>query len=217
VFDRHLSGRDNLDLLAGLHGSEGAIERDLVLDRLRLTPSELDRPVRELSSGMTQKVGIVAALQHRPRIVLLDEPANRLDPLVHHDFCGLLREMAADGRTVLLSSHVLGEVQAVCDDAVLLDAGRVLRVIDVQDLRQHSLRGVRLTYLHPHEAPPELVEAQVVGRTVTGRLPAARPDLVRRLLDDPDVEDIELVPPSLDDLFVGLYDKERTRAVPGHR
>ena len=205
AFVPRLTGIENLEVLASLRGSDGAIDRHRVASALTFTPEEMSRPVSQLSSGMRQKLGLVAAMQHRPELVILDEPANRLDPLVHRAFCQLLRELAAEGRTVLLSSHVLGEVEEVCDRIALIKAGRLVRLADVDSVRAESLRRVTLRYAAPPRPPAELLEAQVSGNVVTGRIPAGRPDLVRKLAAGRGVVDIEVEPPSLEDVFLDLY------------
>ena len=145
TFLPHLTGVANLDLLTKLHGSPPGA-RALVADKLGLSTGDLDRRVGGYSSGMRQKLAIVAALQHRPRLVILDEPANRLDPIAHHLFTDLVRAAAADGGTVFLSSHVLAEVEAVCDSVLLVREGRLLTAARVDELRSHAPRVVTLTY-----------------------------------------------------------------------
>jgi ABC-2 type transport system ATP-binding protein len=217
AFVARLSGVDNLDVLADLRGTAGAIDRTVVSDALSMTADELRQPVRELSSGMRQKLDLVAALQHRPDLVILDEPANRLDPLVHRAFCTLIRQLADAGRTVLLSSHVLGEVEAVCDQIALIKSGRLIQVANVDDIRTQAQRRVTIRYASPHEPSPLLHDVVVDGNRVTGRMSGARPDLVRELLSDPTVEDIEIEPPSLEDVFLDLYAEGGADADPDHR
>lgn len=217
TFIPHLSSEANVDVLAALHGPRGRADRRLAADTLGFSAQEMHQPVSALSGGTRQKLSIIAALQHQPDLLLLDEPANRLDPLVHRRFCDLLRQIAGDGRTVLLSSHVLGEVEEVCDRVVLIKAGRVIRVADVDTLRSQAQRRVTLRYSSPHPAPELLHDSVVTGTVVVGRIPAGRPDLVRELLTDPDVSDIEIEPPSLEDVFLGMYDEEVSDVDSHHR
>jgi len=205
TFVLNLTGLQNLDLLAGLRGG-AAPDRDEVAAALSLTERDLQLPVRAFSSGMRQKLAIVGALQHRPDLVVLDEPANRLDPLAHRAFCGLLRWVAASGRTVLLSSHVLGEVEEVCDAVILMRAGRVLRVAAVDELRHHASREVTLTYEAPPPwAPAALSAGQVEGCVARGRIPAGRLDVLRELAAEPGLLDLTVVPASLEDVFLDMY------------
>lgn len=205
AFLSKLSGTDNLDVLASLRGKNGARFRARVADALTFTATDMTRPVGQLSSGMRQKLGLVAALQHGPDLVILDEPANRLDPLVHRAFCQLLRELASEGCTVLLSSHVLGEVEAVCDRIALIKAGRLVRVAEVDAVRGEALRRVTLRYAAKPEPPTALLAPVVTGNVVTGRIPASRPDIVGSLAAARGLVDIEVEPPSIEDVFLDLY------------
>ena len=205
TFEPKLSGEANLDILASLRGASGAVDRGLIADLLGCSAHDRLRPVKELSGGMRQKLGLVAAMQHRPDLVVLDEPANRLDPLVHRAFCELVRNIARAGRTVLLSSHVLGEVEEVCDQIALIRSGKLIRVAHVDEIREQAQRRVTLTYKGAHDAPVGLNSPDMQGNVVKGRIPAGRPDLIRQLLEDPEIVDIEVEAPSLEDVFLDLY------------
>jgi ABC-2 type transport system ATP-binding protein len=205
TFVANLTGAQNLDLLVGLRGA-AAPDRDEVAAALSLPERDLALPVRAYSSGMRQKLAIVAALQHRPALVVLDEPANRLDPLAHRAFCGVIRWVAESGRTVLLSSHVLGEVEEVCDSVILMHAGRLLRVAGMDELRHHASREVTLVYAFPPPVlPVYLAGAAVTDCVVTGRIPARRPDLLRSLASEPGLVDLTVEPASLEDVFLDMY------------
>ena len=216
VFVHTLTAEENLDMLAQLHGQAGAVDRDSVAAQLQLSETDRRKRIRDLSGGTLQKLGIVAALQHRPDLALLDEPANRLDPLVHRRFCALLREMAQSGRTVLLSSHVLAEVEAVCDAAVLMRRGRLLRTVSIEDARVRAARRVRLGYRGTPRPPSDLERPQIVDNAVLGLMPSGRPDLLRNWLADPDVVDVEVAPPSLDDLFQDFYEESGDAPISAH-
>lgn len=196
AFLPHLTGRDNLDLLARLHGGARNDMRRTAADALALREADLDRRVGGYSSGMRQKLAIVAAVQHRPALVVLDEPANRLDPIAHHAFCDLVRELATNGHTVFLSSHVLAEVEAVCDDVLLVREGALLRSATVAELRENAPRVVTVT--------------RTDGTTTVTHVAADRADVLRELLVDPDVVDMTVVPASLEDVVLALYTGEGT-------
>ncbi|HWM15381.1 MAG TPA: ABC transporter ATP-binding protein [Microbacterium sp.] len=118
----------------------GSIER--LAERLDL---DLTRPVRTLSKGNRQKLGLVQAFMHEPELLVLDEPTSGLDPLVQREFLALLREARHAGQTVLLSSHVLSEVQQAADDALVLASGRVVAEGAVAALRLAGVRRIRAT------------------------------------------------------------------------
>ncbi|MFS0853334.1 ABC transporter ATP-binding protein [Microbacterium sp. 179-I 3D4 NHS] len=104
---------------------------------------DLTRPVRTLSKGNKQKLGLIQAFMHRPELLILDEPTSGLDPLVQREFLQLVREARDAGQTVLLSSHVLSEIQQTADEVAVLAAGRVVAEGDVASLRLGSVRRVR--------------------------------------------------------------------------
>jgi ABC-2 type transport system ATP-binding protein len=129
----YMSGRDNLlcfaDTLCGVPGSR--IEEVLAL--VDLTDRQRDR-VAKYSLGMKQRLGLAVALLHDPELLVLDEPANGLDPAGIVEMRGLLRRLAAAGKTIFLSSHVLAEVQQICDRVAILNRGELVRVAPVDEL-----------------------------------------------------------------------------------
>ncbi len=142
-FYPYLAARKNLELLAALDG-DGAKERiDEVLEIVELTPRAGHR-VGGYSHGMRQRLGIAAALLRRPRLLMLDEPATGLDPGGMRDMRALIRRLADEGITVLLSSHQLPEVQELCDRVAIVDSGRVVYEGALADLRRQGGAGYRL-------------------------------------------------------------------------
>ncbi|HEV7162348.1 MAG TPA: ATP-binding cassette domain-containing protein [Solirubrobacteraceae bacterium] len=142
-FYPYLSARKNLELLAALDG-DGASERiDEVLEIVELAPRARHR-VGGYSHGMRQRLGIAAALLRRPRLLILDEPATGLDPAGMRDMRLLIRRLADEGITVLLSSHQLPEVQELCDRVAIVDSGRVVYEGALADLRRQGGAGYRM-------------------------------------------------------------------------
>jgi ABC-2 type transport system ATP-binding protein len=142
-FYPYLTARTNLELLAALDG-DGASERiDEVLAIVELSPRAGHR-VGGYSHGMRQRLGIAAALLRRPRLLILDEPATGLDPAGMRDMRLLIRRLADEGITVLLSSHQLPEVQELCDRVAIVDSGRVVYEGALADLRRQGGAGYRL-------------------------------------------------------------------------
>jgi len=145
LYDR-LTGGQTLEYFANLHGGvEREYQRSLI-DRLDLDPT---RRFREYSKGNKQKVGLVAALQHRPELLVLDEPTSGLDPLVQQAFFEILREAVGEGRTVFLSSHVLSEAEKTCDRVALIRDGLLVRVARVDALRDMAVHEVELRFTEP--------------------------------------------------------------------
>jgi len=140
----YLSGRDNLKVFAGVLGGVPGSRLDEVLELVGLAGRQRDR-VRAYSLGMKQRLGVATALLNDPDLLVLDEPANGLDPAGIVEIRDLLRQLAAAGKTVFISSHVLAEAQLICDRVAIIDQGRLARVAPVAELvRGHGEFLVRL-------------------------------------------------------------------------
>lgn len=164
-----LTGAQALNLFAALQGV-APLRRDAVLDRLGFPRAALARPVRGYSTGMRQMIGIAIAMQHAPELLILDEPTSGLDPVVRDAFLELVRDCPAQGQTVLLSSHVLDEVERCADRVAIVHRGRLRMVGRLDELRNELRRtsppiatltwrdGTR-TVLHGSEGPEALLAA----------------------------------------------------------
>lgn len=142
-FYPYLTGRKNLELLAALDGDDASRGIDEVLSVVELSDRAKHR-VGGYSHGMRQRLGIAAALLRRPRLLILDEPATGLDPAGMRDMRLLIRRLAGEGITVLLSSHQLPEVQELCDRVAIINRGRVAYEGALEDLRHEAGRGYGL-------------------------------------------------------------------------
>jgi ABC-2 type transport system ATP-binding protein len=139
--DGRVTGRRMLDFYATVSGPVAAGAIDRLAERLDL---DLGRPVHALSKGNKQKLGIVQAFMHEPPLLVLDEPTSGLDPLVQREFLRLVTEARDRGQTVLLSSHVLSEIQQTADTVAVLSQGKVVAEGDVASLRLGAIRRVRV-------------------------------------------------------------------------
>lgn len=138
--DGRAHGRTMLDHFAEISGPVPPGSIDALAERL---DADLGRPLRSLSKGNKQKIGIIQAFMHRPELLVLDEPTTGLDPLAQREFLEMVREASNKGQTVLLSSHILSEVQHVADNVTILSAGRVVADNTVASLRLAQVRHVR--------------------------------------------------------------------------
>ena len=138
-----MTGLDLLDYLGRLYGRP-PVRRAGLLDALELSEQTLRRPVRDYSRGMRQKIGIVQALQHDPELAILDEPTEGLDTLMQRAFYDVLDELRAAGRTIFFSSHVLSEVERVCNRVAIIRSGRLVALEDVSALLARRKRHVEL-------------------------------------------------------------------------
>ena len=142
-FHGHLSGRENLKILAAARG-EGADERiGPALDRTRLT-QRADDKVSAYSMGMRQRLGVAACLLADPQLLILDEPMNGLDPAGMREMRDMLRGLVNEGRTVMLSSHLLDEVERTCDAVAIVDHGKVIRQGPIGELTGVAGTHIRL-------------------------------------------------------------------------
>jgi ABC-2 type transport system ATP-binding protein len=142
LYDR-LTGGQTLEYFGNLRGGVDRAYQAQLIERFDLDPS---RRFREYSKGNKQKVGLVTALQHKPELLLLDEPTAGLDPLVQQTFFTVLREAVSEGRTVFLSSHILNEVERSCDRVAIIREGRLVRVDRVDALRDLAHHQVELRF-----------------------------------------------------------------------
>ncbi|TYL46280.1 ATP-binding cassette domain-containing protein [Nocardioides sp. BGMRC 2183] len=204
-FYPYLSGRANLRVLARHRGFDDA-EVERVLDRVDLVGRGEDR-YKSYSLGMKQRLGVAAALMGDPELVVLDEPTNGLDPAGMADMRALVVDLARGGQTVLLSSHLLGEVQEICHRVGVINDGRLLRESTVAELRG----GVSLRVRATPEAEALAVAMRVAGedgvRREDGALlltlpPTTAPEVVRQLIAaDLDVHEITTAERSLEEVF----------------
>jgi ABC-2 type transport system ATP-binding protein len=202
------SGTETLQLLADLTGRPPAW-RGEVLERLTLGASDLSRRVGAYSDGMRQKLGIAQALQCAPKLVLLDEPTKGLDPLVQQAFYELVLDLAHRGTTIFFSSHVLPEVERVCQRVAMLRKGQLVSLSDVDALRKSLPRRVAIAFQN-NVAPADFIAefGPVVGAASTrvelmvaaNRIPA----LIARLATLP-ITDVTIEPPKLEDAFLERY------------
>ena len=143
------------EVVAYLGGMRGGIDKARVRSLAERFELDLGRRFREYSSGNKQKLAVVLAFMHKPDLLILDEPASGLDPLNRQEFFALLREARDDGATVFLSSHILSEVEDVCDRVGILRDGRLVRVARIGDASEPSLEEIFLSYFS--EPKPKLL------------------------------------------------------------
>jgi ABC-2 type transport system ATP-binding protein len=143
AFHERLTAIEQLEWLGRLRGGVPTSRIDELAERLGLDTS---RTISELSTGNRQKVGLVQAFMHEPDVLILDEPTSGLDPLVQHTFQEMVRETAAAGRTVFLSSHIIGEIDRACDEVAIIREGKMVTVESIEHLRERSLRQVTITF-----------------------------------------------------------------------
>ncbi len=183
---------------------------DGLIERLKLNPG---RRVANLSRGNRQKVGLILALMHRPPLVVLDEPTTGLDPLIQEEVEAILREVAAEGRTVFFSSHILAEVESICSRASIVRDGLIVDVFDLAEQRRLAPRLVEAHFVEP--LPTDAFSALPTGVDVSDRGPkhiafqtADNIDWLVKELARYEVRDLAVRQPSLEEMFVDYYRAE---------
>ncbi|HKZ75720.1 MAG TPA: ABC transporter ATP-binding protein [Actinomycetota bacterium] len=176
-----MTGRELFRYFAALRGMRDLTHAEELAERL---DTELDRPIKALSHGNKQKVGLVQALMHRPSLVILDEPTTGLDPLVQQEFYRILDEVRADGRTVFLSSHVLAEVERVADRVGIVREGRIAVVSEVEALKRQARRKLEFHFDEPVPVEdfvrlPGVVEAVPDGRVLQLTVEGSVDDIIK--------------------------------------
>jgi ABC-2 type transport system ATP-binding protein len=166
-FHGHLTGRENLQILAAARGGNAGRRIGPALDRARLT-GRADDKVSAYSMGMRQRLGVAACLLADPKLLILDEPMNGLDPAGMHEMRDMIRGLADEGRTVMLSSHLLDEVQRTCDQVAIVDHGKVIQQGPIEELTAGAGAAVEVQCSDPPTAARALGQLAIASRvTVT--------------------------------------------------
>lgn len=197
---KNMSGSDLIHYFAALRGG---VDWNLVLQLAERFKYDMKKPVKTLSSGNKHKLGLIQAFMHSPELLILDEPTTGLDPLMQQEFYRLIQEVKKEGRTILLSSHNLPEVERICDRVGVIRDGRLITVENVSELKSKAVRTLEIHFASQVTAADfdnlegisELkAEGRVVRCTVKGSLDglvkrAARFEVVDLISHEPDLEE----------------------------
>ncbi|QLY28553.1 ABC transporter ATP-binding protein [Nocardia huaxiensis] len=200
-----ITGGEVIDLMARLRGDVDRRRRDELLERFDLDPRQ---KARAYSKGNRQKVALIAALASNADLLLLDEPTVGLDPLKEAEFRACVGELRAAGKTVLLSSHILAEVEAVCDRVSIIRAGRTVETGSLAELRHLTRTAITVETVRPATGLAEVAGVHNLVRTdgrVQFEVDTAHLDTVVRLLADFGVRSLVSAPPTLEDIFLRHY------------
>jgi len=206
----NLTGRDTLTYFANLRGGVDWSYVDELAERLSV---DLDVKVGNYSSGNRQKVGIIQAFMNRPQVLVMDEPSTGLDPLVQREFQKMMREVAAHGRCVFLSSHTLSEVQRVADRVGIIRHGRLVDVESVHDLRSKAIRRVELFFdtdidASIFEAVAGVREAKANQTSIVLSFDGHMDQLLKTATDHYHLVDITSQEADLEEIFLTYYRDE---------
>ncbi|MRS11666.1 MAG: ABC transporter ATP-binding protein [Actinobacteria bacterium] len=203
----HETGHWHIDYVAGFRGGRGALADDLI-ERFEFDPS---KKVKELSKGNKQKLALILGMAHDPELLILDEPTSGLDPLNQESVYDVIDERVAAGRTVFLSSHVLSEVERVCDRVGIIRTGRLAAEEDMRGLLGKRLRHLEIAFAEP-TGPAFLADlpgvdslTSVSDRVLKARVKGDAIDPVLKRIAARQVDDIRIQQASLEDVFLEFY------------
>ena len=204
-----MTGRQVLDLLAGLNQQRPDPHRRRALQKqFELPDRDLNRKLREYSTGMKRKLGIIQAFQGDPRLLILDEPTEGLDPLMQESFYALLAEAKRSGKTVFMSSHLLSEVERVCDRVALLRKGELVLLTAVEESRKLAARHVRVFFSREVDCsgglPAGIEIVELSSRVWNLKVEGVLKPLLDSVASLP-VEDIQIEETRLEDVVLKYY------------
>lgn len=201
-----LTGRQMLRDLARLRGG---VDEEYVAQLGERFGLPFDKPIHELSKGNKQKVGLIQAFMHRPDVLILDEPTSGLDPLLQRTFHELVGETAAAGATILMSSHVLSELEHVADRVAMIREGRILAVERIEDLKRSAPHKVAVTFAAPISAAelsavPGVGDVDARGSFARFTVHGAMDPLIKAIARH-EVVTLTVEEPDLEELFIDRY------------
>ena len=201
-----LTGKSALSIFGGIRGVDWSAKGAELVERFSL---DTNVPVRKMSRGMRQKLGLILTLAHQPRLLILDEPTSALDPLAQQELAGCLQEMAAQGHTIFFSSHTLSEVEQLCDRIAIVRAGRIVADESLDALRSRARRLVTLWFADTRaaeqvEPPPFLSINERKSTQWRGELAGEAGELIQWAAGQP-IIDLTISPPDLESLFQRYY------------
>jgi ABC-2 type transport system ATP-binding protein len=211
----NLTGGEVIDLLGDLRGGLDPDRRHQLLERFALDPT---KKIRAYSKGNRQKVALVAAFASDVELYLLDEPTSGLDPLMEAVFQEVVQELRAQGRSILLSSHILSEVEALCDRVTIIRAGRAAESGTFDELRHLTRTSVVVDTARPPGSVtgwPGVHDARVHGAHAEFSVDAQDLNQVLARLVELEVRSLTTSPPTLEELFLRHYDEDVTAGAAG--
>lgn len=204
--DPTLTGQQYLKFVAY---QRGGIKKEVIATLATRLQADLTTKIRHLSRGNKQKIGLIAALMHDPDLLILDEPTSGLDPLIQAEFYAIIRERRAAGKTTFMSSHILSEVQSICDRVGFIRGGKLVKVAPLEDLLQQAPQELSILFA---DSPPTTVLRTVKGaRNITVHGNAILMDFngdinnLLRILAAHPIKGLTIAEPDLEKLFMHYY------------
>lgn len=200
----NMTVKELLKYSAELYQKDCSKKTHELVERLKL---DIKRKITDLSFGNKKKVGIVAALQHSPELIILDEPTNGLDPLIKEEFFQLLKEENQKGATILYSSHILSEVQKICDKVAIIKEGKIINVQSINELRENSYKKIRLISKDidkEHFTGEGIADFQLSDKETSFIYRGKVSEIISQI-NELEITDAFIEEPSLEEIFLHYY------------
>lgn len=207
-FIEGMTGKTFLDFMANMQGIKDLSKRTRLIDRLQF---DVHTPIRKMSKGMKQKVGIVAAFMHDPEVIVLDEPTSGLDPLMQKVFIEIVLEEKARGKTFLMSSHSFPEIERTCDRAAIIKDGIIIAIKDIHELQSMQRKLFEVTFDNQADAKSFLNSGLLIESHEGNRVRVAVLGNYDKFVEETSkykVRNIDIFTQNLEDIFMDYYDRK---------
>jgi ABC-2 type transport system ATP-binding protein len=194
-----------LNYAASFHEGDFNHFKVLLAEKLEL---DLSRKIEDLSFGNKKKVAIVAALQHQPKLLILDEPTAGLDPLMQNVFFNLILEEKKKGTTIFFSSHILSEVEKICDRVGIIKDGRLVEIAPIQELIKNKAKKIRLISDKAFTKRSKFIKDLIINDLETSFVYTGSIPHLLEMLQEVPIKDLTISEPSLEEIFMHFYEKE---------
>lgn len=209
AFIEGMTGKTFLDFMSDMHGIKDTSKRNRLIDRLQF---DVHTPIRKMSKGMKQKVGIVAAFMHSPEVIILDEPTSGLDPLMQKVFIEIVLEEKANGKTFLMSSHSFPEIERTCDRAAIIKDGKIITVKDIHELQSMQRKLFEVIFDNSPDAKAFMDSSGLQIESFDGnRVRVAVQGNYNTLVEETakyNIRSMDIFTQNLEDIFMNYYDRK---------
>lgn len=203
-FYGEMSVKKFLDYSFGFHQK---IDHDYIKDLIKTLDLDTSKKIGSLSLGNKKKLAIIQALGHRPKLLILDEPTSGLDPLMQHTFFEILIQEKKRGTTIFFSSHILSEVQKVCDRVGIIKDGRLVRIESVKNIISNQSKKIKIKTRKEITKTEEMLDFKMINNQYTFLYKDDLNHLIK-LLSSYDIEDLIIEEPSLEEIFMDYYESK---------
>ena len=201
------TGRELLDYFGSLHGGLNRQNLNTLCDSLKLSHEDLNRKIRQYSHGMKRKLAIIQAMQHQPDLLIMDEPTQGLDPLTQIALFGILKSFSDNGGTIFFSSHVLSEVENLCERVAIIREGKLIVIEQIKELKSRKRQVAKIKFKNESPLKFELKGSTIISTKNNEILLSIDHDInpLIKMLSNYEVDSLSIEEPSLEDIFLDYY------------